>query len=217
MGIAEGFIAICVLHAMWIFKAWPYQSWHLNAKENAGQACSSWGSCHQTIAMWNNGYITWIHWVQAESLLPCLPLSVFNVVPSTKSTIYKENASFPFFSFPILYEYFRGKVFVWVVRKCGKTRLQGRGESRTRLGEWNSFTLLRVKWYSWPKAREAQAFGWCGQDRTINKFVKEWAERSCLCPVVYRCIWVFTLCFLPVGSNGREITLSFKTTAKQNF
>lgn len=55
------------------FKVWPYQSWHLNAKENAGQACSSWGSCHQTIAMWNNGYITWIHRVQAESLLSACP------------------------------------------------------------------------------------------------------------------------------------------------
>lgn len=57
------------------FKAWPYQSWHLTAKENAGQACSRWGSCHQTIAMWNNGYITWIHPVWAASLLPSIPLS----------------------------------------------------------------------------------------------------------------------------------------------
>lgn len=136
------------------FKAWPYQSWHLNAEENAGQACSSWGSCHQTIAMWNNGYFTWIHWVQAESLLPCFPLSVFKIAPSTMSSVYKENASFPFFSFPILYEYFWGKAFVWVVRKCGKTRLQGRGESSTRLEEWNSFSSLRVKWYSWLKARQ---------------------------------------------------------------
>jgi hypothetical protein len=51
------------------FKVWPYRSWHLNAKENAGQACSSWGSCHQTIALWNNGCFTWI---QAESLFPSL-------------------------------------------------------------------------------------------------------------------------------------------------
>lgn len=50
--------ASCML--CWSFKARPYQSCHLNAKENAGQAYSSPGSRHQTIAVWNNACITWI-------------------------------------------------------------------------------------------------------------------------------------------------------------
>lgn len=90
------------------FKAWLYQSWHLNAEENAGQACSSWGSCHQTMAMWNNGDITWIHWVRAESLLPSLSLSVFKIVPRTTSAICTENISFPFSSFPCHLWIFQG-------------------------------------------------------------------------------------------------------------
>lgn len=198
------------------FKVWPYQSWHLNAKENAGQACSSWGSCHQTIVMWNNGYISWIRWVQVESLLPGLPFLVFKIVLSTVSTICKENTFFPFSSFPpILYEYFRGKAFVWVVRKCGKTRLQGRGESSTRLEEWNSFSSLRVKWYFWLKARDIGVRK--VQTGLARSLLRNGLRGPCLCPVVYCSIWVLTLCFLSVGSSDREITLSLNPQQNKTF
>lgn len=82
------------------FEAWLYQSWHLNAEENAGQACSGWGSCPQTMAGWDHGDVTWTPWVRAESLLPGLSLSVFKTVPRTACAISKENISFPFSPLP---------------------------------------------------------------------------------------------------------------------
>lgn len=72
-GMTEDFIAVWVLHAMWIFQGVTLSRLTSKCKENAGQACSSWGSRHQTVALWNNGRITWIHWVRTESLFPRMP------------------------------------------------------------------------------------------------------------------------------------------------
>lgn len=140
------------------FKVWPYQSWHLNAKENAGQACSSRGCRHQTIAVWNNGCITWIHWARTESLFPHIPYQCFRqypvlwVLPPDRNSATQPNKIprhlllilFLFFSFFI---HIWGKALVCTVGKCGETRLESQGRRMKLL-------LHTVKRYLWLKARD---------------------------------------------------------------
>lgn len=140
------------LRALWLseyctlcgsFKVWPYQSWHLNAKENAGQACSSWGPCQPDRSCVEQ----WIHYLNSLGAnrvpVSTYALSVFQVVPSTVSTIHwkkpsqptKQNSqtppphSLPFVF--ILYKYLGEGFGFCIVIKCGKTRLQSQVE------EWN--------------------------------------------------------------------------------
>lgn len=141
----------------------------------------------------------------------------FKTVYFIKSPVYKENASFSLFlslslsisslpfslpspclsvslPFLILYEHFRGRAFVWAVRKCGKTRLQGRGESITRLEEWNSFSslskmILLAQGQRNLGLRMAQA-------GLATSLLRIGLRETCLCPVVsYFCICVLIFCF----------------------
>lgn len=102
LGMAEGFIAIA---KVWILR--HLISWH-QCKGNAGQACSrSWGSCHQTIAMWNNGALPEFTGCKQIPLSACP--SVFKIAPSTMSVnLSREHLLPPLF--PILCAYFRGNI-----------------------------------------------------------------------------------------------------------
>lgn len=108
-----------------------------------------------------------------------LAFSVFHIVPSAPESCPYRKHLLPTLGLSRFFmNILGGRLLLGVVRKCGKTRLQGRGESSTRLEEWNSFSSLRVKWYFWLQARETEESGWCRQDWQQVCEGMGWASRG---------------------------------------